>query len=365
MHRKPAARTPGFGEPVPFFVAETDGVPRYSIDVAAGRWIVLMPFHSLASNEARAAHAQVLARAALFNDVDAAFFGVSTDPDDRFKRGLANAATGLRYFWDFDVEVAPLLGEEPCALLVDRGFRVVLRAPLAQTAVLLDRLEEELASERARSEADFAPVLTLPRVFEPEFCAELIDYYCACEPETSGFAAHVEGRTVNLVDSRFKRRFDVSIADGPMIGAIDQRLRLRLFPAVKRALGWSASEIERHLICRYGADEQGFFSAHRDDATPGTAHRKFAVTINLNAGAYEGGGLRFPEFGERLYAPPTGGAVVFCCSLLHEVTPVTHGERFAFVPFLYDEEGRRIRRANLAAVGPVGANRQARRAGRR
>ena len=49
------------------------------------------------------------------------------------------------------------------------------------------------------------------------------------------------------------------------------------------------------------------------------------MTINLNADDYEGGDLRFPEFGPRTYRAPTGGAVVFSCSLLHEATPVTRG----------------------------------------
>ena len=109
------------------------------------------------------------------------------------------------------------------------------------------------------------------------------------------------------------------------------RLEDRLFPMLKRALGWQAQHIERYLICRYGAEDQGFFSRHRDDVTAGTAHRKFAVSLNLNDG-YEGGDLRFPEFGPRTYRPPAGGATVFACGLLHEATPVTKGERFVFVP---------------------------------
>ena len=84
----------------------------------------------------------------------------------------------------------------------------------------------------------------------------------------------------------------------------------------------------------------GFFKPHRDNTTAGTAHRRFAVTINLNAGDYEGGDLRFPEFGSRTYRAPTGGAVVFSCALLHEATPVTRGKRYAFLPFLYDDEAR-------------------------
>ena len=71
--------------------------------------------------------------------------------------------------------------------------------------------------------------------------------------------------------------------------------------------------------------------------------RKFACSINLNAEEFEGGDLRFPEFGSRTYRPPTGGAVIFSCSLLHEATPVTRGRRYAFLPFFYDEAGQIVR----------------------
>ena len=49
---------------------------------------------------------------------------------------------------------------------------------------------------------------------------------------------------------------------------------------------------------------------------------------------------------EGLVAPP-GGAVVFSCSLLHSVQPVTRGRRFAFLPFLYDEAAAALRAENL------------------
>jgi hypothetical protein len=56
--------------------------------------------------------------------------------------------------------------------------------------------------------------------------------------------------------------------------------------------------------------------------------------------------LRFPEFGLRRYKAPTGGAIVFSCSLLHEALPVTRGLRYATLPFLYDDEAAAIRMAN-------------------
>lgn len=65
-----------------------------------------------------------------------------------------------------------------------------------------------------------------------------------------------------------------------------------------------------------------------------------------------GGDLSFPEFGQRTYRASTGGAVVFSCALLHEARAVTKGRRYAFLPFLYDDEGARIRERNLPRVGP-------------
>jgi len=350
-----AARIPEPGEPAPFFAAATDGVDRYSLDVAAGRWIVLMIFGTLAEPASYEAVYHALTRAELFDGRDAAFFGVSVDPADRAQRGLVNVDPGVRFFWDFDCTVARLYGVadasllKPAVFLIDPAFRIAMAAPIEAAPAVLDRLAAELAKAPAEAQGQFAPVLTLPRILEPELCQSLIACFRAGEASPSGFAVDVDGRTVQHLDPKLKRRTDVTLEDEATIGALRERLEARLFPMVRRALGWQAKHIERYLICRYGAEEQGFFSRHRDDATAGTAHRRFAVSLNLNDD-YDGGELSFPEFGPRTYRPPAGGATVFSCGLLHEATPVTRGERFAFVPFLYDDEGAAIRAANLAKV---------------
>jgi predicted 2-oxoglutarate/Fe(II)-dependent dioxygenase YbiX len=47
-----------------------------------------------------------------------------------------------------------------------------------------------------------------------------------------------------------------------------------------------------------------------------------------------------------------GAAVIFSCSLLHAVCPVTRGDRYAFFPFLYDDAaGAAAREANNARLG--------------
>ena len=92
----------------------------------------------------------------------------------------------------------------------------------------------------------------------------------------------------------------------------------------------------------------GVFVPHRDNTTAMTAHRRYALTLNLNSGEYEGGFLRLPEYGPQLYAPPPGGAVVFSCSLLHLVAPVTKGRRFVVVGFFWGEEVQKIYERNHA-----------------
>jgi predicted 2-oxoglutarate/Fe(II)-dependent dioxygenase YbiX len=91
----------------------------------------------------------------------------------------------------------------------------------------------------------------------------------------------------------------------------------------------------------------GHFYRHRDNVNVGAQHRRFAVSINLNTD-YDGCDLILPEFGRRQYRAPCGGAVVFSCGALHEVTPITRGKRYAFVPFLYGEEDAALREANNA-----------------
>jgi predicted 2-oxoglutarate/Fe(II)-dependent dioxygenase YbiX len=195
-----------------------------------------------------------------------------------------------------------------------------------------------------------APVLVLPRVFEPEFCQDLIAQYEAQGGAPSGFMREVDGMTRLVNDNAFKRRSDCIITDEALQAAIIERIERRLAPGVRAAFQFAPTRVERYLVACYDAGSGGFFKAHRDNTTKGTAHRRFAVTINLNTEDYDGGDLRFPEFGSQTYRAPTGGAVVFGCSLLHEACPVTRGRRYAFLPFLFDEAGEAIRRQNLKFV---------------
>ncbi|HTI67910.1 MAG TPA: 2OG-Fe(II) oxygenase [Caulobacteraceae bacterium] len=352
----PALRPLQVGEPAPTFVAKSDTSLAFDFSTVAGCWTVLLFFGTLSVPQGREAHDRILARRALFDDQDAMFFGVSIDPADKTAHGLANSMPGLRYFWDFDRAVSRAYGAvvgpalRPTAVLLDRAGRVAAVVPASRVDSLLDLLQRQVEADRLSQPEQFAPVLCVPRIFEPEFCAALIGYYAADGGKRSGYMTERDGRTVAVTDDRHKRRSDVYVQDEGLQAQLKDRVVHRLLPMIDRAFGWRPSRFERYLISCYSGEERGFFFPHRDNATAGTAHRRLAVTVNLNAEDHEGGALRFPEFGGRLYKPPTGGAVVFGCGLMHEATPVTAGVRYAFLPFLYDEEGERLRAANRAKV---------------
>lgn len=348
----PAPRRPGFGEMAPAFKVASDANPEFLFRSLGGRWMVLMFFGTLGHEPSRLAHERAMARRGLFDDVRAQFFGVSYDPADKGERGLKNTLPGVRYFWDYDRAVSRLYGAaveggyQPVAFLIDSNLRVAAVERASRIDVLLDTLEGLMREPVAEIPA---PVLTVPRILEPEFCRTLIDYYEARGGTSSGFMRQIGGKTVPMLDDGMKKRRDVTIADQALIDGLRVRLVRRLIPMVAEAFVWQATRIERYIVACYSAEDGGFFNRHRDNTTLGTAHRRFAVTINLNDD-FDGGDLRFPEFGTRTHRPPPGGATVFSCSLLHEATPVTRGVRYATVPFLYDEAGAAIRVANAHAL---------------
>ena len=352
------ARAPGIGAPAPWFEAATDANSRYQFHTVAGRWIVLAFLGAVRAPAAAQFLVQVAQRRALFNDDVACFFGVGVDPAEEAL--LVSSPPGVRFFRDYDCAVSQLYGARrpsdgayrPYALLLDRTLRVVEARPLTEAHLLLEALDARLGPDADPPVVDHPPVLIAPRIFEPELCARLIAYYRAGEAKPSGFMREMHGRTTRVHDTGFKRRDDVTIEDERLRTMTMTRIHDRLSPMIERAFGWRATRMERYIVARYAANDGGHFNAHRDNTTRGAAHRKFAVTINLKAEDYDGGDLRFPEFGARAWRAPTGGAVVFNCSLLHEATRVTRGERFAFLPFLYDDAGAALRERNAAFIDP-------------
>ncbi|CAN5329989.1 hypothetical protein BH09PSE1_BH09PSE1_30000 [soil metagenome] len=321
------------GDPFPSFSTRGNTNPNYVFASAAGRYLVLAVLSGEGQGRFDAALSQIDAVRPQLDDEKVSLFGL-LDHDAPWRSQALDSFPGFRWLFDGG-SIRPLLGgaEAPGWILIDPSFRVLATANLDQGPVLLAALEKLPEIDRHGGEPVAAPVLTVPRIFEPEFCAALIAHYDAVGGEASGFMREVEGVTRLFHDRDHKRRKDVILEPGPFTQGVQARIVRRLVPQIEKAFQFKATRIERYLVAAYEADDGGVFKPHRDNTTRGTAHRRFAVSINLNAD-YDGGDLRFPEFGSWTYRPPPGGAVVFSCSLLHEATVVTRGKRYAFLPFL-------------------------------
>ncbi|MFZ4408550.1 MAG: 2OG-Fe(II) oxygenase [Paracraurococcus sp.] len=351
------------GEPAPWFLAATTANPEYAFASVAGRYILLL-FVGAAGGAAAAAAAtamRALCTDGLLDDRNQCAFLVTLGPlaPDRPK----DVIPGLRLLADAAGDAyraygllrpapqggAPLIGLG--AFLLDPQLRVMAACPLERTGELVAQMRRLPPPDRHAGQETPAPVLLLPRVFESELCRMLIDYYGTAGAADSGTMVLRDGKTVGVYDYGQKRRFDCHITDENLQATIRGRVSRRLAPEIQKIFQFEVTRIERYIIACYDAATRGHFAAHRDNTTPGTAHRRFAVTINLNDD-FDGGDLRFPEFGSRCYRAPPGGAVVFSCSLLHEATAVTRGTRYAVLPFLYDDAAAKIREANMATLAP-------------
>lgn len=223
----------------------------------------------------------------------------------------------------------------PTLFMLDAGHRVarVLAGmePAAMAAEALAEVRRLGAARPATRVQAHPPVLVLPRMLSDADCAFLAEIWRRDVPEypTDGFTNAGTKREVGdfkvVHDGGYGRAAEYLVQDEALQRFIDGRLRRRLLPEIKKAFQATGLQREGYRIAGY--DAGGFINPHRDNAIPTNARRRFTMTVNLNAGDYEGGELRFREYGEQLYAVERGTAIVWSASLLHEVLPVTKGRR--------------------------------------
>lgn len=185
-----------------------------------------------------------------------------------------------------------------------------------------------------------APVLLIPKVLTPEICRALIHVWATQGHRETGVERAQSGARRDILDPKNKKRRDHQVADAKLLKLLTTTVGRRVMPEIQRAFHYRATRFEGFKIACYDSDAGGFFRAHRDNLSPATAHRRFALTLNLNAD-YEGGHLVFPEFGPHRYRPGAGDAIAFSSSFLHEVQPVTRGRRFTLLSFLFHDDASR------------------------
>jgi SM-20-related protein len=167
----------------------------------------------------------------------------------------------------------------------------------------------------------------------------LLDAIVAEMKTAPGSAATVYGSSVSgTVDESARRTFRVKPSNETVALVIQKLLGLK--DAIEKRFGVVLKECEEPQFLRYR--EGDFFVAHQDGNTGmlrlDTEQRLISTVIFLNreaespeAGAYCGGSLVFSDFFRRHFrvSPEPDTLLAFRSETTHEVTPVTHGERYS------------------------------------
>jgi Uncharacterized iron-regulated protein len=225
----------------------------------------------------------------------------------------------------------------PTVLVLDPDLRVVGLVtsddPREEVVALLEAAMHRGPPTQVTGQA---PVLFVPRVVDAALRERLIELLEQEGSVETGVETTSNGGRGEVLDAGYKRRRDHTVVSPDLLHDLSSAVGRRVMPEIRKAFSFRATRFEGFKIACYDATTGGFFRPHRDNLSPSTAHRVFALTINLND-VYEGGQLRFPEYGNQLYRPAAGAALVFSCAHLHEVRDVTAGQRFALLSFLYGE----------------------------
>jgi SM-20-related protein len=182
--------------------------------------------------------------------------------------------------------------------------------------------------------ANWPDLFIIKQFFEPLACDAMVAELKSSEAS----AATVYGRTTSgSVDQNTRRTLRVKPSD-TTIELVMRRL-LECKEAVEKHFAVTLSECEEPQFLRYR--EGDFFVAHQDGNTGllrlDSERRLISTVIFLSResevpepNAYRGGALVFTDLRNRfhMHAEP-GTLVAFRSETTHEVTPVTHGERYS------------------------------------
>jgi len=344
--RPPPARLIDAGDAAPFVRApDHEGKPAASdADLVTGKPVLLLFCPSLEDEAIAAGLRAFRAAAGRLAALRTSLFLVSRNGVEANAAARTRLALPFAILADAKADIFKGYGVDPypaapglTLFILDPGHRVLRvldrMEPAALVAETLATLERLHADRPAASLESHPPVLVLPRMLSLADCDFLAAIWQRKVPEyaTDGFTnegTKAEKGDFKVVhDGIYGKAVEYIVQDEALQRFIDGRLRRRLLPEIRKAFQATGLKREGYRIAGYEAREGGFLNPHRDNSIPANAHRRFTMTVNLNAGAYEGGGLRFREYGEQFYQVERGTAVVWSASLLHEVLPVTKGRR--------------------------------------
>ena len=148
--------------------------------------------------------------------------------------------------------------------------------------------------------------------------------------------AQTGGEGKNCLDHR--RSFNSWIHPNEYTSWIYERLTSVVNQNNEKFFNFDLTMIENLQFTYYNSEEQGCYKAHVDPNCWSLPHnRKLSIVVQLSSPEeYEGGELKLYNSHEGITIKKEKGLVVsFPSYTLHEVTPVTKGERYSLVAWVH------------------------------
>ena len=285
------------------------------------------------------------------NGIEATLFMISRRQGPEITALTGGEALPFRLLSDPDGAVFRAYGIEathspapPASIVVDPNGRVVdiyeHQDVIEQTDRILACLRGMAARRPSGSLGAHPPVLVIPNAMDADMCRRLMETWHNPVPLWEGDGQNSAGFNIEEGDfkvrnARYGNVVQYIVRDTGLTQVLDQEVLGRIVPQMEKAFGYRLSDREEYRIACYDVAEDGSLPAHRDNPTKTTQHRRFTVSVNLNNSSFEGGELTFRESSDHRYDVEEGTAIVWSCSLLHEVLPVTAGQRFILGTHLY------------------------------
>lgn len=338
---------------MPFDVHDEAGRKiRLADDHLSGRYLLLAFMNDIDDDRATALLGAIAAKADEFEHLNTEVVAFNSSSNAAQNRALKQAAG---FPW-------PLAGDATGVIFAsyglhkenDEAIRLVLLTPYRQVRTwfdtpddnektlktIMDVLEGSQAAEEMRWSAPHPPILLVPNVLSGEECAALIETFeTGCpfmiRPPRQG---EVMGNyKIPVYEHNRQDRVDQIIKDRKTLDFLDERIFGRITPMIQKAFAFEVTAHEDLHIARYVGERGGNHMGHRDNTSPSTAYRRFALSMALNED-FEGGDIVFKEFSSKGYNPPPGTAMIFSSSLLHEVEETTSGVRYNLISHLFNKQ---------------------------
>lgn len=338
------------GAPLPAFdVKDENGRPlRLSDDYLCGKPLLLVLLNTEDEARIRAVLGAVAARKQALDDADVAVIGFSANSNARQNRAHQHASD---FHWPLPADAT---GQIYAGLGVHKGRgigdRLIWVTPLRQIHTwfddsdnLNDTLDTLMSQTTASPAGDMPlhpPVLLIPDVLSPSECHQLIESVESGAPLTVSppKPGEIAGDyQIPVYDYNRQDRVDHIIKDQTTQQFLDERIFQRVVPIVKKAFAFDITRREDLHVARYEGAREGSVVGHRDNVTAATAHRKFALSLNLNDD-YDGGDVVFKEYNQAGYKSGTGAALIFSSALLHEVRETTRGVRYTLISHFFNDQ---------------------------